>query len=66
MIKKITLTVLACFAMLFSGQAQENKTIKEETTVKRIVKKEGSTVIVKEVEEKKTEKGAVIVAMMKT
>jgi DNA-binding helix-hairpin-helix protein with protein kinase domain len=44
------------------GFAQENKTIKEETTVKRVVKKEGSTVIVQEVEATKSEKGAVIVA----
>lgn len=42
--------------------AQENKTIREETTVKKVVKKEGSQVIVKEVAEIKTEAGEVIVA----
>ncbi len=41
--------------------AQENKTIKDESTVKRVVTKEGSNVTIKEVEEIKTEKGEVIV-----
>ncbi len=42
-------------------QAQENKTVKEESTIKRVVTKEGSDVKVKEVKNTKTEKGTVIV-----
>lgn len=53
------LVMLFCFGITY---AQENKTVKEESTIKRVVKKEGSTVVVKEVEEVQTEKGAVIVA----
>lgn len=56
------LTLLCCALGVFYAEAQENKTIKEETTVKRVVKKEGSKVIVQEVEAVETEKGAVIVA----
>ncbi len=59
-----TITLCLSIALLCSlGMfGQENKTIKEETTVKRVVKKEGSQVIVKEVESVEKEKGAVIVA----
>ncbi len=60
--KIITLTLFACFTFVFSVQSQENKTVKEESTVKRVIKKEGSKVIVKETEEVKKETGAVIVA----
>ena len=42
-------------------QAQENKTVKEESTIKRVVTKEGSDVKVKEIKNTKTEKGTVIV-----
>lgn len=42
-------------------QAQENKTVKEESTVKRVVTKEGSDVKIKEIKNTDTESGAVIV-----
>ena len=60
--KTITLFSLLLLLSTGIGLAQENKTIKEETTVKRVVKKEGSTVTVQETEATKSEKGAVIVA----
>lgn len=60
--KKITLVLFVFGAFIFSSEAQENKTIKEVSTVKRVVKKEGSQVIVKEVEEIEEIKGTVIVA----
>jgi len=60
--KKITLALFVFGAFIFSSEAQENKTIKEVSTVKRVVKKEGSQVIVKEVEEIEKVKGTVIVA----
>ena len=41
--------------------AQENKVVKEETTVKKVVTKEGSKVTVKEVKETKKEEGAVVI-----
>ncbi len=60
---KAKLLTLLFFALgIFYAEAQENKTIKEETTTKRVVTKEGSKVIVKEVEAVETEQGAVIVA----
>jgi hypothetical protein len=43
-----------------NGIAQENKSIVEETTVKRVVKKDGNTVEVMEVETIKSEKGTLI------
>ena len=46
--KKIVFTTIALLA-IFSLQAQENKVVKEETTIKKVVTKEGSQVIVKEV-----------------
>lgn len=52
--------VIAAFTIV-GAQAQENKTIKEETTVKRIVTKDGSNVKVKEIKSTATESGAVIV-----
>jgi len=60
--KKITLVLFILGAFVFTSNAQENKTIKEVSTVKRVVKKEGSQVIVKEVEDVEKEQGAVIVA----
>ncbi len=56
------LLLLFCALGVFYAEAQENKTIKEETTTKRVVTKKGSKVTVKEVEAVETEKGAVIVA----
>jgi hypothetical protein len=41
--------------------AQENKTIKEETTITKIVKKEGSQVIVTEVTNTEQQKGALMI-----
>ena len=60
--KKITLALLAIGAFTFTTQAQENKTIKEVSTVKREIKREGSQVIVKEVEKVEKVKGAIIVS----
>jgi len=60
--KKITLALLAIGACIFTAEAQENKTIKEVSTVKREVKREGSQVIVKEVEKVEQVKGAIIVS----
>ncbi|MEZ4857814.1 MAG: hypothetical protein R2781_03300 [Flavobacteriaceae bacterium] len=50
------------FVSFVSLHAQENRTIKEETTVKKVITKEGSQVVVKEVKEVEKETGAVIVA----
>ncbi len=61
MIRNITLSILAISAIAFNAKAQENKTIKEETTIQKTVVKEGSEVKVKEVAKVKTESGAVIV-----
>lgn len=60
--KQITLFLFVFGAFIFTSEAQENKTIKEVSTVKRVVKKEGSQIIVTEVEEVEKVKGAVIVA----
>lgn len=58
--KIITLAflLLGSFTIL---KAQENKTIKETTTVKKVVTKAGDKVVVKEVKETDTEKGAIVV-----
>jgi len=58
--KLITLT-LVLFGCLTIVQAQENKTIKETTTVKKVVTKAGDKVQVKEIKETDTEKGAIVV-----
>ncbi|MEZ4874940.1 MAG: hypothetical protein R2793_05705 [Flavobacteriaceae bacterium] len=60
-----TVKIILMFASLllfFSVRAQENKIVKEETTVKKIITKEGSQVIVKEIKETEKEKGTVQVA----
>ncbi len=60
---KAIVPIIAALACSFGTlMAQENKTIKEETTVKRVITKEGSNVTIKEVEAIKIEKGEVIVA----
>ena len=59
--KSISIIVLLLFGF-GAIIAQENKTIKEESVVKRVVTKEGSTVAVKEVKEVQTEKGTVVIA----
>lgn len=51
------LVVVFCLPMA----AQENKTVKEETTVTKIIKKEGSQIIVTEVTNTEQEKGALII-----
>lgn len=53
----IVLIGLFCIPM----GAQENKTVKKETTVKKVVKKEGGKIITKEVVDVKKEKGKVLV-----
>ncbi len=54
---------LALAILTLAGvQAQENKTVKQESTIKRVVTKKGSEVEVKEVKETDTESGAVIVS----
>ncbi len=60
--KNTTLTIIVLAAMIGTLHAQENKTIKEVSTVKRVVKKEGSQVIVQEIEDVEKTKGSVIVA----
>lgn len=59
--KLVLLSALSLLSATFIT-AQENKTIKEETTLKRVVKKEGDKVVTSETEAKSSEKGAVIVA----
>lgn len=54
---------LALAILTLAGvQAQENMTVKQESTIKRVVTKKGSEVEVKEVKETDTESGAVIVS----
>jgi len=60
--KKNILILIVLSATICTIHAQENKTVKEVSTVKRVVKKEGSLVIVKEVEAVEKTQGAVIVA----
>ncbi|WP_157417840.1 hypothetical protein [Aequorivita capsosiphonis] len=58
--KLIMSVAIAAFAIA-SIQAQENKTLKKESTIKREVTKEGSNVRVKETKSTDTESGAIIV-----
>ncbi len=60
--KNITFSVIAILLIAFSVSAQENKTVKEVTTIKRVVTKVGSKVTISEVEEVEQENGAVLVA----
>ena len=62
MIKYVIFSFFAMVGIVFSGTAQENKTVKETKTIKRIVKKVGDSVIVTEVEVIDKVKGAVVVA----
>ena len=59
--KKILMSLAIAFVAITATQAQINKTVKEESTVERIVTKEGSDVKVKEIKKTDTETGAVIV-----
>ena len=59
---KKTLIALGLMMLTIAGaQAQVNKTVKEESTVKRVVTKQGSAVEIKETKDTKTQSGAVIV-----
>ncbi|MDC8003999.1 hypothetical protein POV27_08040 [Aureisphaera galaxeae] len=60
--KNFTLTLFFIVLIIGPSLAQENKTITEVKTVKRIVTKEGSKVTVQEVETIEGQKGAVVVA----
>lgn len=55
--------IILLFALIISIgiQAQENKTVKKETTVKKVIERKGSQVIVKEVKQVDKERGSVMV-----
>ena len=59
--KKLIMSLAIAFFAIAGIQAQENKTVKKESTVKRVVTKEGSNVNVKELKSTDTESGAVII-----
>jgi hypothetical protein len=59
--KRIIMSFAIAVLTITATQAQENKTIKEESTVKRVITREGSDVKIKEVKNTDTESGAVIV-----
>ncbi|NGX84117.1 hypothetical protein [Aequorivita sp. KMM 9714] len=60
--KNAVMSLALAILTLAGVQAQENKTVKQESTIKRVVTKKGSEVEVKEVKETDTESGAVIVS----
>lgn len=53
--------IVAVGLLSMSIMAQENKTVKKETTVKKVVTKQGSKVVTKEVAKVKKEKGKILV-----
>jgi hypothetical protein len=59
--KRILMSIAIVAFSITAAQAQVNKTVKEESTVKRVVTKEGSDVKVQEIKKTDTESGAVIV-----
>ena|SRR5690606_17051012 len=59
--KRILMSIAIVALTITTAQAQVNKTVKEESTVQRVVTKEGSDVKVKEIKKTDTESGAVIV-----
>ena len=59
--KRILMSIAILALTITTAQAQVNKTVKEESTVQRVVTKEGSDVKVKEIKKTDTESGAVIV-----
>lgn len=59
--KRILMSIAIVAFTITATQAQVNKTVKEESTVKRVVTKEGSDVKIKEIKNTDTESGAVIV-----
>ncbi len=58
-LKTVLMVVMGLFFIPL--MAQENKTVKKETTVKKVVTKQGSQVVTKEVADVKKEKGKVVV-----
>ncbi len=58
--RRIILCGVGLLLSLGIGHAQENKTIVEETTVKRVIKKDGQNVVVQEIESTTSEKGRLI------
>ncbi len=60
--KKILMSFAVMIFTITGIQAQESKTVKEESTIKRVVTKEGSDVKIKEIKSTLTETGEVIVA----
>lgn len=59
--KRILMSIAIATLTITAAQAQENKTVKEESTVQSVVTKEGSDVKVKVIKNTETESGAVIV-----
>jgi hypothetical protein len=59
--KHLIMSIAIVAFTITATQAQENKTVKEESTVKRVITKEGSDVKIKEIKNTDTESGAVIV-----
>ncbi|MCZ4319563.1 hypothetical protein O4H26_11225 [Aequorivita viscosa] len=59
--KRIIMCIAIALLAITTTNAQENKTVKEEATVKRVITKEGSDVKIKEVKKTDTESGTVIV-----
>ena len=59
--KRILMSIALVSFTLTAAHAQVNKTVKEESTVKRVVTKEGSDVKIKEIKNTDTESGAVVV-----
>lgn len=59
--KKALMSLAVAILTIAGIQAQENKTLKEESTIKRVVTKKGSDVEIKEIKDIDTESGAVIV-----
>ncbi|HET8803422.1 MAG TPA: hypothetical protein VFM72_02500 [Aequorivita sp.] len=59
--KRILMSFAIVAVTITAAQAQVNKTVKEESTVQRVVTKEGSDVKVKEIKKTDTESGAVVV-----
>ena len=59
--KRILMSIALVSFTITAAHAQVNKTVKEESTVKRVVTKEGSDVKIKEIKNTDTESGAVVV-----
>lgn len=57
--KNVFMSLAIAILTITGVQAQENKTLKKESTIKRVVTKEGSDVKIKEIRDTKKESGAV-------